>query len=189
MATTANLLGLPSTLGATIVQSTTLQIQSAAFDDMSWEAAKSFVSKRGYDYFIDTPLRSEKPLSTWAFYMRNNMATVNANWSTLVGIYTSTQKVVRGAGDKFSPTRTRVKAYVWDAIEINCEADGTYVEVVVNDCGTTILSDPKASGMLIPVSYHQSMQQAQAFVWKVVAANVPLFDPALLAQGGLYPIR
>jgi hypothetical protein len=193
MATSCALPGLPTGLGATTIQASTILIPTNEYQSLTWASAQRKVKEIGSSYFNDFPTgKDEDP--NWQFYTRADMGGSNATQKTIIGMQTRTVPGNRSAlntttmvSSVFSTLKKIIVANVWHFAEITLTNGSKYWDVQLSAVKATILVDPETGAILVPTSAFQAVHEALGMVLKPVAGAVPVWDPAYAALGGLNP--
>jgi hypothetical protein len=193
MATAMTLPGLPSGLGATIIQASTVLLPAGDYTPIDWYAAQRLVSEVGRQMFSEFP-NGNTPNPSWQFYTRADMTGSNASQKTLVGIYRrsingerkslNASTMVYGS---FPTIRKRISVSVWHTVEVTLTNGSKYWDVSISGAGATVFVDPETGQLILPTNGYQALHEALGLLLKPVAGSVPLWDPAYAGLAGINP--
>lgn len=197
MAVTAALPGLPSGLGATIIQASTLLLPASEYVPIDWNVAQRIVDnsklRANFSQFPGK-LKNGQTNPDWAFYARSDMSGTSSPKKTLVGILA---RVIGGTKSVFNTTlngpvvfptkKVEYTVYVWHYVNVTLTSGSVYTDVQLSCVTATILYDPESGDILAPTSGYQAIHEALGLVIKPVAGTVPLFDPAYAGVSGQNP--
>lgn len=190
--TTATLPGLPTGLGATVIQANAISLQTGDYTDLSWDEAQKRVRTLGKQFFLDFPSGVKDP--NWRFYTRKDMASASASQSTIIGIRTRVVSVTQKALNtttmvtgSFPASRTLVEVFAWHYCEVTLTNGSKYGDVILSKASVTVLQDPETSALLSPTNGYQAVYEAVDMLLKPVAASAPLWDPTYAIISGVNP--
>jgi hypothetical protein len=187
MAHSFTLRGLPQTWGSTIIQSSTVLNEVDAFEPLATSDLDRIVLNRR-DEFFNLPPTNEYP--KWKFYRRKDMGGIDAIYRTIVAVKVTPVKKTRAKNDP-----TTGKAVSFDSWQYYVEnrawyfVAGTWTSTEVYDLvhyfasAATSAQDPETRSLALPTSGYQAAHEVQGFLFKPVAANVPLNTPIFTAIG------
>jgi hypothetical protein len=186
--------GLPSGLGATIIQANAILLPAGDYIQLDWGQVQRIVNAAGPSMFPEIP-RGAQPNPSWVFYTRTDMSGATASQKTIVGVKNrviasnrkalNTSTMVYG---EFPTKRNRIDVYAYHAVEATLSNGAKYADVSLSLAGSTVFSDPETQQLVVPTNGYQAIHEAMAFLLKPVAAGAPVWDPAYAAIAGVLPV-
>jgi hypothetical protein len=177
----------PVANGSTIVQASTLLNEASCFASLPSDDLDKVVGKNRAKFFL---LPNPTEYSKWMFYRRSDMTSTNAVYRTIIGIKcTPIEEVFErtdpttGRPVSFKSTRWIVEARSWYFVSGTWTAGDIYDIVAYAAAADTVLTDPETRLLAIPTNGYTAVHEVLGFLFKPVAAGVPLSTPIMTALG------
>lgn len=193
MAVTATLPGLPSGLGATVIQSNALTIPAGEYTQIDWATAQKIANDNGRDLYVNMP-NGKVADPNWRFYIRADMTGTTGSQKTLIAVQARTVPGKRGALNtttmqttEFKAQRRHLTIHAWHIAEVTLTNLAVYLDVVYSSVSHTVLLSPESGIYIAITNGYQSFYEACSLLFKPVAASAPVLDPLYAALAGLSP--
>jgi len=194
MATSATLLALPTTLGATLIQANAFNIPTGDYVIIDWKIAQRRVDQYGRAKFTGFPGgKVEDP--NVMFLTRTDISGVTANNKTLVAIWVTGQTQDRSAMNtttmtlaEFLAGRTIERVATWHFVEVTLTNGSKYSDVKYTQILTQALMDPENGAFIEITNEYQALYECLSFMLKQNAAGAPTWEPFHAACSGTIPI-
>jgi hypothetical protein len=187
MAHSFALRGDPVANGSTIVQASTLLNEVNAFSSIDTATLDKVVNGQRPEFLY---LPNPNEYSKWMFYRRNDLTGTNSPYRTLVAMKTTVIEKLRERTDPstgkpvtFKSRKNVVEARCWYWVSGTWTAGDVYDEVDFAAASATIHYDPETRLLAMPTNGYTASHEVLGFLFKPVAAGVPLLTPIQTAIG------